>query len=386
MKAKSSENFPALGRAHPTWAPSGGSASYQSYASVASGRASELGRAVSPYLAMIIDPHSKEKGCRYPDETIVPTGMVHLSSQVTFTVPDFATAPPGFAGSFYTALRWKVDEDDPSSVIDTDPILAPRQLGTAGPDPWQTYGAPQSTWVALSAIDRTLACGIRVRLVALPTATFLPSGTLYFLQLQNVDTRDTNYSVEATCIQAVTAGKGFSMTVNELSKTDGVTLPYLPQGPMSFVFSDSNSEAAVTAGLGAGAPSTVVSANGTLYVFGFGLQAGMSLRVDFAHHVEYIPKAVAAGLVSTKVESPSSTSRDAISRGAQSIQSALAGATSAGPIRSLVTGGGLDALSGIARAAIGMIPGAAPVLGAAKAMAGSFGAPPWLKSALNFLA
>jgi len=93
--------------------------------------------------------------------------------------------------------------------------------------------------------------GIRTRLVGLPTSTFLPSGTLYFLRIQEAELSATLAALdvsETAAIQAVTAGKGFSMTVNELSKLDGVILPFLPQGPMSFVFSDNNSVAAAAAG------------------------------------------------------------------------------------------------------------------------------------------
>jgi hypothetical protein len=388
VKAKSPENFPALSKALNTppvrTGPVGaGAGGYASYAEVASGRASAIGSSISPYLSMVVDPMTKEKGVRYPDETIVPTGMVHLASSTTFTIPeDYPT--PGLKGSIWTALRWKCDVDNVSTTANTAPILGPQGIGDT--IAYTDYGNPQKTWSDLSSVDRTLAAGIRVRVVALPTATYLPSGTLYFLQIQASDSF-SDFSTEQGCIQAVTAGKGFSMTVNELSKSDGVTLPYLPQGPMSFVFSDTNAEAPVTAGApGSGLASTVVSANGSIAIFGFGLQPGMTVRLDYAHHIEYIPRVQAAGLVMTKVEPPSAPARDAISRGAQLVQQSLAGATSLGKVSGVVTGGGISALSTLARAAVGMIPGASQGLAVAKAAAEGLGAPSWLKSAIGFFA
>jgi hypothetical protein len=318
---------------------------------------------------MVLDPHSKDKGCRYPDETIVPTGLVHLAYSNTYTVANGES-------TLRTYLRWKCDIDNAGGV-NTSPILLPDAVGAAFNS--VDYGSPQTTWSNLSSIDRTLAAGIRVRLIGLPTSTFMPSGTIYFIQLQNVEAEIAD---EASAIQAVTAGKGFSVTVNELSKTDGVTLPYLPQGPMSFVFSDTNADAPVTAGVSSA--STVVSANGFLYVVAFGLQSGQSFRIDYAHHIEYIPRATAAGLVATRVEPPSSEFRDAISRGAQAVQSTLAGATSMAAGRS-VTNGGEGIIGQLAKTAVGMIPGGPLLAKGASMLSSTLGAPAWLTSALASL-
>lgn len=378
--------FPSLsGVRIPAQAPSPArpspSASYASYSSVAAGRASSLGPAVAPYLAMILDPLAKEKGCRYPDETIVPTGMVHLASSTSYTVPAGGT-------TFAAGLHWKaLTSAQAGANPELQPIILP------GPSPTEVgflsyadYASPQKTWSDLSAVDRSLGLAIRLRLTGLPTSTFLPSGTLYFLQLQarEISTFFAAAYDEPACIQAVTAGKGFSATINELSKTDGVTLPFLPQGPMSFVFSDTGAPPAIAAGWEQ--PSGILSANGMILVIGFGLQAGMTLRVDYAHHIEYIPQATAAGLVQTKVEPPNSGARDAISRGAQAVQSTLAGATQLGPIKDLVTGGAMSALGSVARAAVSLIPGAAPVLSLARSAAEGLGAPQWLRTALGMLA
>lgn len=330
---------------------------------------------------MVIDPLDKGKAERYPDETIVPTGLVHFTSSTTYVVPEGST-------TLSTALRWKCAQDEVGGP-NTAPIypvtdISHGPLGV-GNDDWTDYGTPQQTWIQINAVDRTLATGIRLRVVGLPTATFLPSGTLYFLQVQNRELWSA-YSTESICIQAVTAGKGFSMTLNELSKSDGVTLPYLPQGPMSFVFSDNSAEAAVLAGrLVGGVNSTVVSANGALIVVGFGLQAGTTVRVDYAHHIEYIPRPQAAGLIETKVELPSSAARDAISRGVQLVQEHLAGSTALGKVAPVVTGGGAGIVQSLTRAAVGLIPGAGAIVGVAKSAADALGAPPWLKTAMSFL-
>lgn len=372
IKRSSPENFPALSSAQPRYtAPPSGS--YASYASVASGRAAALTGKISPYLSMVMDPLAKDKGCRYPDETIVPTGMVHLAYSTTYTVPPTAS-------TLATGLRWKCCQDAPGGP-DTNPIFPPGPVGL-GPA-FVDYGTPQSTWAPLSSVDRTLAAGLRIRVIGLPQSTFLPSGTLYFLQMQSVEAYP---STEAAAIQAVTAGKGFAVTVNELSKTEGVILPYLPQGPMSFVFSDTNADAPASAGSPfGGPPSTVVSANGYLFVVGFGLQEGQSLRIDYAHHIEYIPRATAAGLIATKVEPPSTEARDSISRGAQLIQTSLAGATSLSKIK-VLTDGGSSIVNSLAKMAVGMVPGGSALARGSSMVASALGAPSWLTSALSALA
>lgn len=387
VSRKTTEQFPVpsfarSSAAGPAAAGAGGKGSYASYASVAAGRTSTVRGKAEPYLAMLMDPQAKDKGVRYPDETIVPTSLVHLASSVTWEVP-------AGANTVAAGLRWKCSQDS-AGGLDVDPIFPPIDIPSiTGTTAWVDYGTPQTTWSSLSAVDRSLALGIRVRVVGLPTSTFLPSGTLYFLQMQMSEFGGliSSTGTEQDAIQAVLAGKGFSITVNELSKMDGVTLPYLPQGPMSYVFSDTNSEAPASAGAGAaGAPaSTVVSANGLLWIVGFGLQPGQTLRFDYAHHIEYIPRVTAAGLVATRVEAPDQSVREAISRGSQVVQSSLAGATSATNIKPLITGGAAGVIGSVAKAAVGMIPGGSLLVGGASMAAEALGAPQWLKSAIATL-
>lgn len=383
LRGMGPENFPALPSARPvqsrTTKPPNGSRS--SYLDVARSRGVEASaREVGQYANMLLDPFSRESACRYPDETIVPTAMTHLTSSATYSV--------GSSGTVLTLSRWKVT----SLATTTVPtIYTPGALSTTpGVGPTSSdYGGPQDSWLALNAIDRTLAFGIRVRVVGLPTSTFLPSGTLYCLQIQEAEVNSIITALisvgESAAIQAITAGKGFSMTVNELSKLDGATVPFLPQGPMSFVFSDKNSVPAAGAGSGF-APSTVVSANPVILVVGYGMSEGQQLRFDYAHHVEYIPTIQAAGLVATHVQPPSSSAREGIARASAMVQDKLAGATRGSEVASVVSNGSLGSFAtSLGRAAIGLIPGASALVGAASGLSSVLGAPSWLTSALSAL-
>lgn len=369
----------------PPRAPAGASDAH-GYARAKTGQM----RGLTTYMEMILDPHrSADQACRYPDETIVPTGIVSLQDSISWQVP----APTGseVAGTVYTALKWKTTTNDATTpTINEFPISVPSLLDTSKTP--QTLGAQayeqQNSWLNLSSVDRSLALGIRVRLIGLPNSTFLPSGTLYFLQYQNSELLDLYSGLvtagESVARACVSAKKGFSCTVNELSKTDGVTVPYLPQGPMSFVFSDSRTSAAVNAGLYT--PSTVVSANGGVLVVGFGLQEGQSLRIDYGHVIEYIPRAQAAGLIQTAVQPPSSAMRDAISTGAAAIQQTISGATNLSSIARVVAGGAMAAATSVARGVVAGFPGGPGVIRGLGAMAEGLGAPSWLRSAIGALA
>lgn len=280
----------------------------------------------SPYLRMVLNPFESE-GRRYPDESIVPTGLVHLQTSSTYTVD-----ASGAANGFWTYLNWKVT-DAVASLHST--ILSPIAIGST--PTFSDYGVPQASWRALDSIDRTLACAVRVRLMGLPTSTFVPSGTVYFLQYQPGEV-GTGVDTEAECIQAVTARKGFSITLAEIARLGAVHLPFLPQGPMSYVFSASNSYAA--SGFPDNAASLInspISPNGGLAVVAYGVQQNVVLRFDYSHHVEYIPKVGSAGLVETRVELPSSAAREFIATGTQNVLSVVAGGTSASDLAPLTS-------------------------------------------------
>lgn len=348
-----------------------GSLSMKTYADVARGRSLELSeRKVSPYLAMLADPFPKENVARYPDETIVPTALVHLTTSSVYAIAGDAT--------FFTALSWKA-----TTVADGKGVIIPVQpLATVAGG--YDYGAPQTSWEAVSSIDRTLACAARVRLVGLPPNTFLPSGTIYFLQVQQNEFASLLTSLqtygEGTAIQAVTAGKGFSCTTNEMSKTDGVHISHLPQGPMSFVFSNTGNIVA-----GEDAPSSNLSSNGVLMVVGFGLNPLQELRFDYVHHVEYVPRFAASGLIATRVEPPSAPARDAIAKGSALLQQSRAGATNLGENPGSTTRGVGALLSTAGKMALGFAPGARPVVSAAAGLSEAIGAPAWLTTAMRSL-
>lgn len=130
IKKRGPESFPTLSRVPYNPPPS---ASAASYAAVASGRAGALSSKVGPYLSMVLDPHSKDKGCRYPDETIVPTGLVHLAYSNTYTVANGES-------TLRTYLRWKCDIDNAGGV-NTSPILLPDAVGAAFNS--VDYGSPK---------------------------------------------------------------------------------------------------------------------------------------------------------------------------------------------------------------------------------------------------
>jgi len=364
-------SFPPLSSG-PVVASPTASGSRASYLDVASGRSAELAaRKVSPYLKMLADPFPRENAIRYPDETIVPTALTHLAASKTFLVPA--------EGTVAASLGWKA----------TTVAGGGGCVGAPGPlSSFVTttdYGLPQASYEPVSTIDRTLACAIRARLIGLPVSTFMPSGTLYFFQVQQHEWLDFVTSLqgvggETVAIQAVTAGKGFAVTANELSRTDGLHISYLPQGPMSFVFSNTGSVPA-----GTDLTFSNMSSNGNLLVVGFGMNEGQLLRFDYTHHVEYVPRFAAAGLIQTSVEPPSAPARDAIARGAAYLQQSRSGATTVGENPGATTSGLGRVLQAAGRVAVGMLPGAGAALGAVAGLAEGLGAPSWLTSAARSL-
>ncbi len=279
---------------------------------------------------MVVNPFESE-GCRYPDESIVPTGLVRLQTSTTLT-----TAAPG---SILTVLNWKVRDATAGGAGTGHATIIPA-FNIGGSIVNSDYGVPQAAWRPLVAIDRTLAAAIRVRLMGLPVSTFVPSGTLYFLQYQPGEALGS-FDTETECIQAVVARKGFSLTLAEIAKLGAIHVPYLPQGPMSYVFSQSNSIPASgypDSDTVIGPVSSVVAPNGGLVVAGFGLQSGVVLRFDYSHHVEYIPQVASAGLIETKVELPSASAREFIAKDSQAVISVTAGGTSSSDLVPLIKG------------------------------------------------
>lgn len=393
--------FPALPTAKPKPATPVANSNSVSYRDAAAGRGLEMAaRDVSKYSQMLLNPFEKNSGCRYPDETIVATGLVHLARTVTYVQPALTPLGGQPTDRFITALGSKVISSGasvPPGASETPfTILAPGSFanGAAPSAAGQTdYLTPQATFSALNAVDRTLAAGVRVSLTGLPTSTFMPSGTLYFVQAQEYEFSSLLATLqnESGAVQAVTAGKGFSTTLNELNQVGSIILPLLPQGPMSFTFTDNNSYLAFGAGqVGgtiSGALSSVVSAAPRLIVVGYGLAAGVELRFEYSHHVEYIPTTSAAGLIQTAVEPPSTNARQGIARAAQIVQESIAGRSTARDVAPVLGGGAVaNVVGNLGKMAVGMIPGGSLIAQGAKAVANAFGAPKWLSSILSTVA
>jgi len=275
--------------------------------------AAAAGSVAKAYFSMVIDPLDRAKSSRYPDETIVPTGMVHFARSITYIVEN--------AGTVLTGLQSKILPTNAGA------ILGPAEAGR-GSMVQEDYGLPEGVWRNVTEIDRTLAMGIRVRPVGLPPNTFMPGGTLYFIQAQRDELLAIGYATEEYCVQAVVAGKAFSLTFQEVMDAGEVHIPLLPQGPMSYVFSDSGAVTTQSTG-------QAVAAGGYVFVLGFGLTNGQAIRFDYAHHVEYIPSVGAAGLVTTSVQPPSVVEREAATIAVQRYATAIQGSSSGNNIRNV---------------------------------------------------
>lgn len=296
-------------------APYVASTSEAEYTSAVHGRSGGIRGAsdqVSRYLKMLVDPYQKQNGVRYPDETLTPTAMVHLTTSQTYTVPAGATIVT-------SALQGKVL--DVATNPTAAPIVQPSANTLPSALPLLDYGLPQTTWRGVDAEDRTLAAGIRMRVLGNPPSTFLTTGTAYCLQLMDDEARALIYNVsgvatEAACIQAVQSGKGFQMTLDEVYRRGGVSCPLLPCGPNSFAFSDSNAAASAT-DFAHPPTSGIISKLPTAAIFIFGTVAGTVLRFDYAHHIEYIPTPAGAGLLQVGRVASSAKARETITNRVQ---------------------------------------------------------------------
>jgi len=299
---------------------------------------------------MILSPHERRTGVRYPDDSLLPTALTHLTQGNVFAVP-------AGGSNFITAIRWKaVIEDIPGNVIGPmtlstgslvylEPILLPQTIPTTSVNgfysKWTNYGDNQLTWSALSNTDRTLAAGISIKPAGLPPSTFVYSGNLYWIQAQMEEAQDVFNNLTVTgepyARQLVNAGKAFTVTADELNKArSGINLSILPAGSNGYAFSDTNSQAAAIAGafpyslISASYPAAnpgTLAANGVVIVVGYGLDPGEKFFFQHSHHVEYTPRVSASGIIATKVQPPSSKNRDSISSGIAHLAEQIFGST-----------------------------------------------------------
>jgi len=369
----------------------------------------ELMPVTKDYTRMLLDPFDQSHGVRYPDEAILPTAMTHFYTSTTYVVRGVSTV--------YTGLDWKIQTPRLMTGSTSNASL-PGQfpVETGGPIVPVDYGAQVLTYAgitpgspaiagsltALAVSDRTLAYGVRVRVTGLPSGASVATtanGRFYFLQIQAIETARFNSTTpESYAIAAVQAGKGFTCTAQEvyLSPT-GVSHVGLPQGPMSFLFSDTNSLPASTAGFTNVNPaaldsamtatsSGILSGCPELVILYYGGALGTTIQFDYAHHVEYIPGLAASGLVDIRNQPPSAAARESIARVAQAVDQRISGATSLAEMGWLARG-----LVGVAKTAL-LTPEARMILNLTSKLgsqlissSGAQGVPPWLTTGLEYL-
>lgn len=392
---------------------------------------------------------------RYPDELIAPTALVQFQSRAVFTDGTgllSRVSPVG--GTAWTILRSKAVMYDTSQ--DTTSYgsgyngngfatFSPPQTTdatAAGPSPYAgnntstntDYGAPQLLWRGLATVDRTLAASIRTRILGLPNASLVPSGVLYALTLQNaelavqtVTTGDAGFPIglqrylanQGNCIQAVLAGKGWSMTLAELGKLPaGAIHTLLPEGPSSFVLSTSDSGPFVagasyqgTVGYDQAPPADdgpianatgsrnlatggTVTAGAALLVVVFGMTGaddttpGMSLEFQYNHVIEYIPGIGASGVVDTVSAPPSVMARQGITAAVHKVVAGREGSTNVAQLAPFVGQSGPSSAMALAQGIARGLPipmGVRAGAFAGKALNDWMGGPSWVSQGFSLM-
>lgn len=315
----------------------------------------------SDYLKCLMQPIDTPCGVRWPDETLVPTSTNKFISETTYVVT---------GTTFACGLGWKAIQKGAAAAFTGNgafpagsvwsTILQPQDAPTLGLD--SDYGPSQATWATLSSVDRTIACGLRVRLTDLPPNKFMKPGKLYFIQYTPEEfpgvLAATLAANEPYFQQLVTASKGFTLTTADADAAGGVSHPFLPMGPNSFVYS--GTDAGFAAGTTNNATSAAVqqnlnvSANGGLWVIGFGVTAGTAVNVTFAHHLEFVPTVSAAGLLEPVTSQPDTMLRQDILSNIAHRSALIRGANTLKP---LIDAGlaNPNATAGLAGAASGMV-------------------------------
>lgn len=298
------------------------------------------GGAVGSYMRAVVNPWDTLHAERYPDETITPTVTTKMAAEFIYD-----GTVSGNNGNWGTLLGWKMFSAAAAHTsVNWWPVIgAPQNMATFSAN--SDYGAPEASWEPLSAADRTLACGIRVRLQGLGPSVFMAPGVLYFIQYQSSDFTQVLGAInptpnEAFFQQMVAAGRGFSVTCAELASVGSVGIPFFPQGPNSFVYSGTNAVHAAGTDTNATSTSDSVNANvlpnGGVFVAGFGCGTSV-FRVNYAHHLEYINTVSSSGIVAPQQALADAGIREGIARTSSSIQQKIAGSTSVGPIANLLT-------------------------------------------------
>jgi hypothetical protein len=243
-------------------------------------------------------------------------------------------------------------------VVAPQPRTAP-QFRINYPAPAETLYDQGSGVQPYSVADRTLGCGIRIKILGLPPSQFTANGIVVIGQVEAVEVDDLCSTVSSGDISAlmayVTAGKAASCSAQEVFTSDtGCTAQYLPRGSTALAFSATGSaESQYGGGYGPGgavAITTTVTAGGTpgtshltadgsgavsgyivtggdttspgtppgsttlfspgshdgtgstisqptIFLATWGIPPGCQFSVEFVHHVEYVPSSAVAGLL-----------------------------------------------------------------------------------------
>lgn len=329
---------------------------------------------VSRYTNMVINPWSGSLS-RLPDINITPTCLAKFFANRTYTIPASYPAD-GFAmfgvnsrlGMYSTTAplddQVHVQQNPgpaynyPAYVYAPGSILTPQAVSSNGTfsaligspvGAWgDDYGSEQTTTTSWTSAYRTLAMAVRVRVVALPTGTFMAPGKIYFAQIRN-DRNDVPQS-EQDFVVLERLGRATHVSLDAVRESGSKTFYAVPDSADKFnlssefflppgLFAQDSVDVGVARRLFPGyaqatGSSLVVPYNGAtdrgvnstatakdayaadqtmlILVGVFGAAPGISLEVDYSTVVEYVPSTAAPPGLETTVQLPSSTALDSI--------------------------------------------------------------------------
>lgn len=349
---------------------------FKTRATIGGVAASVSGPDMRHYMATVLNPVDSPPGAKWPDDSLQPTCATKLVSSSTYTI--------GASQQFFAAQGWKLLTYAGASRANSNlrdftggtavgpsytACLIPPQdptFPTTGSFVAADYGGEQTTYATLCAEDRTIACGMRIKLRGLPSNTLFPPGVVYLVQVAAHEflTAQQNINNEQWYIQAVNAGKGYMLNMAEIYSADGITRPFLPLGPNSFAFSGVDGARASALSSSDATQlyikSEPVEPNGALVAVGFGITTGVTVHVTFAHHSEFVPTVAAAGILQPEVCAPDTASREVAQRAVAVVNESVGGASSVHVLRK-------NGLTGDEAATIGKVVG-----GVAGGLAGQF--------------
>lgn len=383
------------------------------------------------YMRMLLDPFDSSKSIRYPDATTKGTCLAHFLSRITSSVTadmelfgaamacgsdmSQTTSPVTYPADALVPASASTVAANPTAVnfyytgsagVYT-PLADLNPTGTNGTG-WNSgsppgtlgfnYGTRQTTYEAASSLERTLACGVRLRCTGLPPGQFAYNGRAYFMWIAAADFPRTNvagavsgYYVssaatiaafggaatqlnEARCIAAVEAGQGFTLSLADVDRSGGVMIPSLPAGPNSFLYRATGSSRisgawsygyATNAANGPVAfaqqgSSTPFEPGQFLVIALFGVAQGTVLTLETAHVIEYVPSPSSGAIAVPEVSYAPTAVRDEILASSARLNAEVAGESDPSA---------LEKLTGLARRAGRALRASVEVAGA---MAGGY--------------